>query len=91
MADADMSYDEASMSASMDANTADADAMRFSGRKSLSILLAVCGTSGRTEPRFAREFLMGINYCGTEYPQQCYYYGQLCYVNNGYWWTTLAG
>ena len=28
----------------------------------------------------------GINYCGTEYPQQCYQYGAKCYVNNGYWW-----
>lgn len=28
----------------------------------------------------------GLNYCGTEYPSWCNYYGQECYVNNGYWW-----
>jgi len=28
----------------------------------------------------------GVDYCGTEYPQYCYNYGQRCYVNNGYWW-----
>lgn len=33
----------------------------------------------------------GINYCGTEYPQYCDYYqrGQVCYVNNGYWWDNV--
>ncbi len=28
----------------------------------------------------------GINYCGTENPQYCYRRGEVCYVNNGYWW-----
>ena len=28
----------------------------------------------------------GVNYCGTEYPQNCYNYGERCYTNNGYWW-----
>lgn len=27
-----------------------------------------------------------IDYCGTEYPRECWRRGDRCYVNNGYWW-----
>lgn len=32
-----------------------------------------------------------INYCGTEYPRECWNYGNTCYVNNGYWWDQSRG
>jgi len=28
----------------------------------------------------------GYNYCGTETPNYCNYYGEQCYINTGYWW-----
>ncbi|MGE0632800.1 MAG: hypothetical protein AB7O96_10345 [Pseudobdellovibrionaceae bacterium] len=33
----------------------------------------------------------GVNHCGTEYPQRCFRRGEVCYVNNGYYWDGLRG